>query len=320
MKKLLLLSLFTLLYACDSTYDFDLKDRIDYGYDEEGDPVIDNIEDDAEIEENFQFGLGGGFCYGFNTPDAEEAEIIELGDDIPSEHDLSEYLPEVRSQGKQGSCVAWATGYYLKSFHENYEDELRGIFFTENEMSPAYIYNQIKVAGCADGSVIQHALDTIVNQGIPDWAAMPYDQNECDTQPDDAQKLLAEPNIIEDYSYIGIDVLLEQTKAYLLNDQPVVIAITIDRNYFGARDEQGNHIYRKFKNPHGGHAMLVVGYSDEMNAFKVVNSWGKEWGNEGFVWLDYKAFSEANDPDSDFKVLCEAWVTTDYIEAQLASL
>ncbi len=34
-------------------------------------------------------------------------------------------------------------------------------------------------------------------------------------------------------------MVFEQTKASLLNDQPVVIAITIDRNYFGARDEDG---------------------------------------------------------------------------------
>ncbi len=75
-------------------------------------------------------------------------------------------LPEVRSQGKQGSCVAWATGYYLKSFHENYEDVENGNFSQlGNEMSPAYIYNQIKVSDCAGGSVIQHALDTIEKSG-----------------------------------------------------------------------------------------------------------------------------------------------------------
>ncbi len=66
--------------------------------------------------------------------------------------------------------------------------------------------------------------------------------------------------------------------------------------------------------------MLVVGYSDEMNAFKVVNSWGKDWGNQGFVWIDYKAWEQANDIDADFKILCEAWVTNDIIIPQPASL
>ena len=62
--------------------------------------------------------------------------------------------------------------------------------------------------------------------------------------------------------------------------------------------------------------MLVVGYDDAMNAFKAVNSWGPEWGDQGFVWIDFKAFEEANDPESDFKILCEAWISNDLSAAE----
>ena len=227
-------------------------------------------------------------------------------------YDISGFLPVVRNQGNQGSCVAWATGYYLKSFHENYEDILDGVS-TNHEMSPAFIYNQIKVAGCDEGSNVQRALDTLSASGIPAWDVMPYDENDCATQPDEIQKTLAIPNKIKSYHYLDQDKVFEQTKAFLYNDQPVVIAIAIDRNYFGARDENGIYIYRKFKESSGGHAMLVVGYDDEMNAFKVVNSWGEGWGNKGFVWIDYKAFKEAGQTDSEFQILCEAWVTEDII-------
>ncbi len=320
MKNFSLLFLATLFIGCNSNYDYDIQDRIIYSNDDEGDPIIENIKDDVEIQENFQFGLdGGGFCYGYGTPDATVSEIM-LEEIIPTEHDLSQYLPKVGSQGKQGSCVAWATGYYLKSFHENYEDAEDGILAMANEMSPAYIYNQIKVTDCSGGSVIQHALDTIVSQGIVEWNVMVYNENECSTQPTDLQKITAEPNKIENYFYLDPDLVFEQTKASLLNNQPVVIAITIDRSYFGARDDNGEFIYRKFKSADGGHAMLVVGYDDEKNAFKVVNSWGKEWGNQGFVWIDYKAFQEAGDLSSDFPVLCEAWISNDLLIPQPASL
>ena len=314
MKKYFLLFLVTLFISCDSNYDYDLQDRPSYGLDEDEDPIIDNIKDDEEIQENFQFGIGeGGFCYGYTAlPDADISDIT-LGTNIPITYDISKYLPEVRSQGKQGSCVAWATGYYLKSFQENYEDFEKEILTIDNEMSPAYIYNQIKVTDCSGGSVIQDALDIINNQGIVDWNLMIYNENECSTQPNDLQKDLAESNKIENYFYFDPELVFEQTKASLLNDQPVVIAITIDRSYFGARDENGEFIYRKFKSADGGHAMLVVGYDDDRNAFKVVNSWGKSWGNQGFVWIDYKAFQEAGDVSSDFPILCEAWITNDII-------
>jgi hypothetical protein len=43
-----------------------------------------------------------------------------------------------------------------------------------------------------------------------------------------------------------------------------------------------------------GHAMVVVGYSDTMlgGAFKIANSWGENWGENGFVWMDYSSFSK----------------------------
>lgn len=43
----------------------------------------------------------------------------------------------------------------------------------------------------------------------------------------------------------------------------------------------------------GGHAMCVVGYDDsrEGGAFEVQNSWGRNWGNEGYTWIRYKDFA-----------------------------
>jgi len=39
----------------------------------------------------------------------------------------------------------------------------------------------------------------------------------------------------------------------------------------------------------GGHAMCIVGYDDTKfgGAFEIVNSWGDDWGNNGFLWIKY---------------------------------
>jgi hypothetical protein len=39
----------------------------------------------------------------------------------------------------------------------------------------------------------------------------------------------------------------------------------------------------------GGHAMCIVAYNDTLQggAFKIANSWGKDWGDKGFCWLKY---------------------------------
>jgi C1A family cysteine protease len=54
----------------------------------------------------------------------------------------------------------------------------------------------------------------------------------------------------------------------------------------------------------GGHEVLVIGYDDNesQGAFKVRNSWGKDWANGGNFWLPY---SVAADP----AILMDAWMS-----------
>ena len=42
----------------------------------------------------------------------------------------------------------------------------------------------------------------------------------------------------------------------------------------------------------GGHAQCVVGYDDAKygGAFLIMNSWGPQWGNNGFAWVRYRDF------------------------------
>ena len=60
-----------------------------------------------------------------------------------------------------------------------------------------------------------------------------------------------------------------------------------------------------------GHMMLIIGYNDDKangnGAFRILNSWGEEWGDNGKIWIKYNDFfkyvskfggneSWANDP------------------------
>jgi hypothetical protein len=38
--------------------------------------------------------------------------------------------------------------------------------------------------------------------------------------------------------------------------------------------------------------MVVVGYNDDLGAFKLINSWGTGWSSSGFGWLSYSYFPQ----------------------------
>jgi len=45
---------------------------------------------------------------------------------------------------------------------------------------------------------------------------------------------------------------------------------------------------------HRGHAMAIVGYDDNKygGSFRVLNSWGTDWADGGYVWVKYKDFAK----------------------------
>ena len=44
---------------------------------------------------------------------------------------------------------------------------------------------------------------------------------------------------------------------------------------------------RKDDDHFGGHAVLAVGWSDKLEAFRIQNSWGEDWGDKGFFYMPY---------------------------------
>ncbi|EGV27865.1 peptidase C1A papain [Thiorhodococcus drewsii AZ1] len=203
---------------------------------------------------------------------------------LPSSVDLSSSFPAPGNQGGQGSCVAWATAYALKGYQEKVENnwELNRL---DHLFSPAFIYNQIRIGGCGDGSLISDALDLLKSTGVSTWNAMPYTESECSTQPSSTAVQEAANFKIASWGRLqGNDSI----KAELANHRPVVIGIPVYDSFMNLSGS--NSVYNALTGQnHGGHAITIVGYDDNRygGAFKVINSWGTDWGDNGYFWLTY---------------------------------
>ena len=87
------------------------------------------------------YPVGGVFIDDFENA-AHLSPPIDLARQYDDFCDNSAGLPPIGNQGNQLSCTCWASGYYLKTYHEGQE---RGWDLTvpEHQCSPAFLYNQL---------------------------------------------------------------------------------------------------------------------------------------------------------------------------------
>ena len=219
---------------------------------------------------------------------------------LPEFIDLSSFLPEAGHQGAQGSCVGWAVGYALKTYHEAKESQT----VRPNDyyhFSPAFIYNTIKQGDdCMAGSRITDALNLVQQIGAVSMSDFPYIEATCDL-PTLAVSERGADYKIKNYNRLGRGDLFGIKEA-LSNEKPIVAGMYVYPTFYVW---EGDGVYEADSGAEEArdyHAVTIVGYDDSKEALKIFNSWGTEWGDDGYVWVHYNTAKE---------IVREAYVTTD---------
>ena len=219
-----------------------------------------------------------------------EAKPPLLGMALPSSHDLSDKMPPPGNQGRQQSCVGWATAYALKTFHEKVENnwsvlDQQGGLVSSRVFSPSFVYNQIN-GGQDQGSNFGDAFRVLAQQGAAPLSAMPYTANPFVPVPASAKNAAA-PFKIDTFRRIDPNND-NNLKAQLVAGFPVVIG---SRIYSDFAELPNGAVWSRAAGQYLGlHAMVVVGYDDNRRAYKVINSWGKNWSSNGYGWISYELF------------------------------
>ena len=220
---------------------------------------------------------------------------------LPQFVDLSSFFPPPGHQGAQGSCVGWAVGYALKTYQEALEFNISQPQAWDH-FSPAFVFNSIKQGNdCTAGSRISDALEFVANTGAVRMDDFPYEEAQC-LPPSEDMSSIARDYAIKSYRRLQKEGMLFAIREALSNEKPVVIAMRVFPSF---EAWQGGDNYRhdpdlEFQVDY--HAVTVVGYDDERRALKIINSWGTDWGDDGFFWMDYRAARQ---------LIAEAYVTTD---------
>lgn len=233
----------------------------------------------------------GTFSTGALIPSLERYRSIPktalYRDFLPPRTDLSGDLPLPGNQGKHGSCTAWALGYAARSYYAQ-AHEGRSVRMASNIPSPSYIYHSIRQGDCDTGTYITDGLD-LLKSGTLSLREMPYSDRECPLI-NGTLKAFASDFRIKGYRRVDLQKK-EQVKAELAQGNPVIFAF--------------HHVPREFKEAstsatfrwqgpptvdESGHAMTAIGYDEQRQAFRIINSWGRDWGDRGYLWVDYDTF------------------------------
>ncbi|MBL8991939.1 MAG: C1 family peptidase [Spirochaetia bacterium] len=220
-----------------------------------------------------------------NAETEAEAPVLSAAA-LPAQVDLSSNFPPVGNQGNQGSCVGWATGYALKTCQEEREEGWNASL-KEHEFSPSWVYNQIN-GGQDQGALISDALALIVKKGADTLNHFSYSDSDYRKKPDPNSFARAAHFRASRWASLLNDAA--KIKKYLSQGKALVIGIDVYQEFMSLSPARPVYDSIRSGKNYGGHALCVVGYDDSRKAFKVINSWGKTWGVNGYGFISYSFF------------------------------
>ena len=213
-----------------------------------------------------------------------------LCEETKGELDLSAWFPPARSQGRQNSCVGWVLGYALKTYQEAREREWDPAA-ASHQFSPSFVFDRI-TKDCSRGATLEDGLRLLMDEGCLTIEQAAYDPDDCTGQAGDADLTAARPYRIKSFNQFKVSDV-SQVKCYMSAfDMPVVVGIRVypQFNRLGGPDATYDSVEGERLS---GHAVVVVGYSDARQAFRVFNSFGPGWGDNGYAWISYSIWPDA---------------------------
>jgi hypothetical protein len=224
---------------------------------------------------------------------------------LPISYSLRKYAPKPQKQEGQ-TCVGWSLGYaslsilYNKHFNTT-QANLKEIL----AFDPVYTYSLAKDnegKSCDSATSFYSAINQMLTIGskrlIMPPAFMSCDENALEYQDmfSSAYKLLDVYSVNLEKA-VTLQDKINLLKRILYEGNPLAFGMNIPLSFaenkatkFGS--DVGLWTPQKDETYMGGHAMCLLGYNDTKfgGSFEIMNSWGSEFGDNGFMWIKYSDF------------------------------
>ena len=239
-------------------------------------------------------------------------ETFGFSDKLPSSFSLEKYTV-VSNQGPSASCVGFAVARGAMSIIYNMINNLSSDEKLVHTFDPFYIYGTIRDSrekqcgknGCLCPSRIHTALMLVKDFGCKKSFVGPYLSCSSQLYKSDLRTFnhKTSPYEIDDFFNLVdyyktrtgeevVDVDIKKIKQAIAKRNPVIVGMDITDDFQNVN--RTNQPYKSNGSIVGGHAVTVIGYDDYKygGSFRILNSYGINWGDSGCFWITYKEFKK----------------------------
>lgn len=136
---------------------------------------------------------------------------------------------------------------------------------------------------CRWGEYIENATNYLREYGVPDELCFPWSHSDedfpCNSSCQNWQNRTVK---ISEWGYLPDDI--NSIKNALIDYGPVVAFINVYKDFRFYRKGVYEHRWGRLD---GGHWITIVGYDNEQECWICKNSWGKNWGENGWFQIRY---------------------------------
>ena len=220
---------------------------------------------------------------------------------LPATADLRAWCSPVENQGALGSCTANAGIGILEYFE-------RRAFGRHIDASRLFLYKTTRnlLGWTGDtGAFLRTTMESLTLFGAPPEQYWPYNTPAFDVEP--SAFCYAFAGNYQALNYYRLDpagmarpLLRDTIRNFINAGLPAMFGFTVYSSYSAAAAAGKFPYPAPGERVVGGHAVVAVGYDDNMviqgpgagspkttGAFLIRNSWGAGWGMAGYGWLPY---------------------------------
>lgn len=225
---------------------------------------------------------------------------------LPEAYSLRPYCPSALSQGQFGTCTAWALSN-ARTIHYNNANDIKAPANVDSlRFSQAYIYKQLvgnKIEVCSVGTSIHRGLEILKQKGVCFKSTLP---SQCAMEQAISKPIDDEAKNYRIRGYKRIEKIqsnfgVKECKYWIANGKPIIGSFLTPPSFNSNSPKSWKPAPSEYPEMGSGHAMVIVGYDDEKKvtggwfskgAFLIMNSWGRDWKDNGFTWISYKDFKD----------------------------